>query len=185
MEAPLSFGCQIELGRLLSRGYFPRLYSLSNHMENMVDHFGVRNGDTCSWSFSCRRELFAWENDLVVQLKDRLALVRLVPEEDVWRWLPDLEGIFSVKSTYLLLENSLRTSEELGEEALVVFYHIWESPAPSKVIAFSWKLLYDRIPTRLNLDYRGIIHWRLLGIVCLVLLCWNPQFISFCIVPLL
>jgi hypothetical protein len=94
----------------------------------------------------------------VVQLKDRLALVRLVLEEDVWRSLPDLEGIFSVKSTYLILENALRTSEELGEEALVVFYHIWESPAPSKVIAFSWKLLYDRIPTRLNLDYRGIIH---------------------------
>jgi hypothetical protein len=33
----------------------------------------------------------------------------------------------------------------------------WDSPAPSKVIAFFWQLLYDRIPTRINLDYRGVL----------------------------
>jgi hypothetical protein len=126
---------------------FPQLYSLSNHKENMVDHFGVRNGDTCSWSFSCRRELFAWENDLVVQLKDRLALVRLVLEEDVWRSLPDLEGIFSVKSTYLLLENSLRTSEELGEEALVffiIFGRVRHLPKLSRSLGNSFTTGYRR-----------------------------------------
>jgi hypothetical protein len=102
-------------------------------------------------------ELFAWENDLVVQLKDLLASVMLVPEGDVWRWLPDEEGMFSVKSTYLLIENCLCPTEVLDEEVRLVFEHIWESPAPSKVIAFSWQLLYDRIPTTSNLDYQGII----------------------------
>jgi hypothetical protein len=136
---------------------FPRLFSLSNQKEDMIFHFGVRGGDTWSWSFSWRRDLFAWENDLVEQLKDRLALVMLAPEEDVWRWLPDEEGLFSVKSTYSHLENRLCPTEVLDEEARLVFEHIWESPAPSKVIAFSWQLLYDRIPTTLNLDYQGII----------------------------
>jgi hypothetical protein len=39
----------------------------------------------------------------------------------------------------------------------VVFEQIWESSTPSKIIVFSWHLLYDRIPTRSNLIYRGII----------------------------
>jgi hypothetical protein len=123
----------------------------------MIHHFGVRSGDTCNWSFSWRRELFEWENDLVVQLKDLLDSVMLVPEGDVWRWLPEEEGMFLVKSTYLLLEKCLCPTEVLDEEVRLVFEHIWESPAPSKVIAFSWQLLYDRIPTTSNLDYRGII----------------------------
>ncbi|GAU10013.1 hypothetical protein TSUD_415800, partial [Trifolium subterraneum] len=33
---------------------------------------------------------------------------------------------------------------------------IWKSPAPSKVIAFSWKLLWNRVPTMTNLALRGI-----------------------------
>ncbi|CAJ2631518.1 unnamed protein product [Trifolium pratense] len=40
----------------------------------------------------------------------------------------------------------------------MVFGKIWESPAPSKVIAFSWQLLYDRVPTKVNLLLRGVIH---------------------------
>jgi hypothetical protein len=136
---------------------YPRLYSLSTYKENMVHHFGVRRGDTYTWSFTWRRELFAWENELVLHLQDRLASVRLLPEEDMWRWIPEVDGFFSVKLTYLLLETLLRPMEVIVEEEVLVFEHIWESPAPSKVIAFSWQLLYDRIPTRLNLSHRGII----------------------------
>lgn len=33
----------------------------------------------------------------------------------------------------------------------------WKSPAPSKVRAFGWQLLHDRIPTRVNLGRRQII----------------------------
>ncbi|PNX87293.1 hypothetical protein L195_g043380, partial [Trifolium pratense] len=43
---------------------------------------------------------------------------------------------------------------ELEEEVASVLEHIWESPTPSKVIAFSWQLHYDRIPTRRNLEAR-------------------------------
>jgi hypothetical protein len=37
-----------------------------------------------------------------------------------------------------------------------VFNNIWKSSAPSKVIAFSWKVLRNRIPTRVNLLLRGV-----------------------------
>jgi hypothetical protein len=38
-----------------------------------------------------------------------------------------------------------------------VFEQIWRSPAPSKIFAFSWQLLHNRIPTRDNLVRCGII----------------------------
>ncbi|CAJ2643641.1 unnamed protein product [Trifolium pratense] len=51
----------------------------------------------------------------------------------------------------------------------MIFDHIWDSPAPSKVIAFSWQLLHDRIPTRSNLAVRGIlvadVPWECVGCV--------------------
>jgi hypothetical protein len=47
--------------------------------------------------------------------------------------------------------------------------NIWDSSAPSKVIAFSWQLLYDRIPTKSNLVARGIVGsempWECVGVV--------------------
>jgi hypothetical protein len=47
--------------------------------------------------------------------------------------------------------------------------NIWDSSAPSKVIAFSWQLLYDRIPTKSNLAVRGIVGsempWECVGCV--------------------
>jgi len=37
-----------------------------------------------------------------------------------------------------------------------VFHKIWKSLAPSKVLAFSWKLL-DRIPSHANLALRNVL----------------------------
>jgi len=38
-----------------------------------------------------------------------------------------------------------------------VFEYIWKSKAPLKVVAFVWKLLHDRIPTRCNLARHNCI----------------------------
>jgi hypothetical protein len=38
-----------------------------------------------------------------------------------------------------------------------VFHDIWKFGAPSKVIAFVWKALLDRIPTRVNLEIRNFL----------------------------
>lgn len=42
----------------------------------------------------------------------------------------------------------------LGEEE--VFKYIWKGKAPSKVLAFSWMFLLNRIQTRVNLSFSGI-----------------------------
>jgi len=38
-----------------------------------------------------------------------------------------------------------------------VFRQIWKFATPSKVVAFSWRLLHDRIPTRSNLAIRNCL----------------------------
>lgn len=60
-------------------------------------------------------------------------------------------GIFSVKSCYNLLENLLFVEGGASLEEEVVFWYLWKILAPSKVLAFSWTLLVDRIPSKSNL----------------------------------
>ncbi|GAU44350.1 hypothetical protein TSUD_129240 [Trifolium subterraneum] len=148
---------------------FPRLYSLSIHKDSMVRDFYVQEGGGWRWSFSWRRNLFQWEEDLVTRLREMVEPVPLSLEEDYWVWSPDPEGKFSVKSAYNFLGDELRVGEDLEEEVALVFDNIWGSPAPSKVIAFSWQLLYDRIPSRRNLEARGLLcldmPWECVGCV--------------------
>jgi hypothetical protein len=148
---------------------YPRLFILSNYKDCKVSDIVSRNGNSLEWNFVWRRTLFQWEEDLARGLRDLLEEVVLSVEEDCWWWLPEEEGVFSVKSAYNVLIKDLRTEEVVRGDLLEVFDHLWESPAPSKVIAFSWQLLYDRIPTRFNLQVRGIMAmdrpWECLGCV--------------------
>jgi hypothetical protein len=152
-DAPLSF-------------VFPRLFSLSNQKNHNVSELLSNNG---TWSFSWRRNLFIWEEDLIANLRVILEPVVLSLEEDCWKWKADVEGFFSVKSSYKLLSEVL-SDEDGREEILVnVLSQIWESAAPSKVLAFSWQLLLGRIPTKSKLEDRGIVildaPWECLGCV--------------------
>ncbi|GAU29496.1 hypothetical protein TSUD_360410 [Trifolium subterraneum] len=148
---------------------FPRLFSLSNNNDRMVKDFGEYREGRWIWSFSWRRDLFQWEEDLVAQLRELLDPVVLSLEEDWWRWRPETNGVFSVNSSYKLLVDELESEEVLEEAEITVFGQIWDSPAPSKVIAFSWQLLYDQIPTRKNLEARDMVladmPWECVGCV--------------------
>jgi hypothetical protein len=136
---------------------FPRLFSLTLEKDSMVENLFERDVSGRRWSFAWRRPLFQWELDLLALMLELLESVILTTDVDRWCWVPDEEGIFSVNSAYKLLVNESRPLEDVVSEVPVVFSQIWESPAPSKVIAFSWQLLYDRIPTRDNLVVRHIV----------------------------
>lgn len=49
-----------------------------------------------------------------------------------------------------------------GEERVVehgmIFRRFWKVKVPHKVLAFSWRALKDRLPTRQNLVKRQVIH---------------------------
>jgi hypothetical protein len=136
---------------------FPRLFSLSSQKDGTVKDMYERVGDSLQWRFNWRRRLFRWEEELVNELHTLLEQVRVSEEEDCWWWLPDPDGVFSVKSCYLHLSKELFDESEIDGSLIQVLEHIWSSPAPSKIIAFSWQLLHNRIPTRDNLMRCGII----------------------------
>lgn len=65
-------------------------------------------------------------------------------------------GGFSVKSIYKKLE-VLMLESTISVEQRRVFTHIWKSSALSKLVTFSWKLLHDRIPTKVNLWHKQVL----------------------------
>jgi len=55
----------------------------------------------------------------------------------------------------MLLEQSLDVDATLSQSKERVFESIVKSPAPPKVVTFSWKLLHDCIPMKDNLSMRN------------------------------
>jgi hypothetical protein len=64
---------------------------------------------------------------------------------------------FTVKSTYDKLLEVMLVEDRWHEEERKVFGSIWKSPAPLKVVVFSWKALQDRIPSKYNLGIRDVL----------------------------
>lgn len=115
---------------------YPRLYSLSSQKEAPIGDL-VSDGE---WTFLWRRTLFVWEDHLAVELLADLEGRTWSDEEDRWRWELKDFGIFTVKSAYSKLEHLFLMEDLWREEERMVFSNLWKSPAPSKAIAFSWKL---------------------------------------------
>jgi hypothetical protein len=75
---------------------------------------------------------------------------------DSWRWVPDTNGIFSVKSCYNTLL-AFRYTTEVEEEIMLALRKLWNTDNPSKVQVFGWRLLLKRLPTRAAISSRGIL----------------------------
>nr|GEV52419.1 RNA-directed DNA polymerase, eukaryota [Tanacetum cinerariifolium] len=75
--------------------------------------------------------------------------VTLSPERDRWWWSLDPNGIFSVKQTRQWVDNVVLPSAQLST--------CWNKLVPRKVNILIWRVLLDRIPTRLNLHNRDTL----------------------------
>lgn len=116
---------------------FPRLYSISLHKEaNVGDLWSLVDGGV-SWNLGWRIQLFLWESNLIANLLARIEGTLLGEEEDKWLWTPEEEGIFSVRSSYKVLEELVFLEDGLNELEEGVFANLWKSQTPSKVVTFS------------------------------------------------
>jgi hypothetical protein len=136
---------------------FPRLFSISLQKDVSVEEMRGSVDGMDRWLWQWRRNLFAWEHELLLELQEVVPMVVRSVEVDSWFWRPGVSGMFTVKSAYTLLGTIFGSLVDFGPNELKVLNNIWRSAAPSKVIAFSWKLLRNRIPTKVNLAVRGVL----------------------------
>ncbi|GKU93830.1 hypothetical protein SLEP1_g7393 [Rubroshorea leprosula] len=131
---------------------FPRLYTLSIGKESTCNQMGKNINGSWEWNLVWRRKLFDWEAEEAKQLQRMIADVKISQgKPDAWEWVHDKDGHYSTKTAYSLL-----TQEQRGSRGTEIFRRIWNPLFPSKVSAFNWQLVLDRIPTRMNLLRRGI-----------------------------
>ncbi|KAK2377085.1 hypothetical protein QL285_077809 [Trifolium repens] len=68
-------------------------------------------------------------------------------------------GIFTVNSTYIPLSDQVviyRYNSIPAQSEAEVFRLIWMSKGPTKMTAFVWQFLLNKIPTRYNIQQRGM-----------------------------
>ncbi|GLU02389.1 hypothetical protein SLE2022_196410 [Rubroshorea leprosula] len=59
----------------------------------------------------------------------------------MWRWHRETSGIYTTKSAYAWLQKE-------DERSTFDFNRLWKTSAPSKVSAFCWQLIHDKIPSK-------------------------------------
>ncbi|MCI03120.1 serine/threonine protein kinase ATM, partial [Trifolium medium] len=79
----------------------------------------------------------------------------ITKEDDSWKY--GNGGVYTVSSHYLYLYAKFLPPTSLTTASIESIRQIWRSWAPSKVVVFSWQALLDRLPSKANLLYRGVI----------------------------
>jgi hypothetical protein len=106
-------------------------------------------GDAWGW----RRRLWAWEETLLGECRDLLANVFVQPNvSDRWQWDPDIRDGYTVNGAYHILTTPVTTMDADATSDLV-----WHKQVPLKVSLVAWRLLKDRLPTKINLQRRGLL----------------------------
>ncbi|KAK7243062.1 hypothetical protein RIF29_37846 [Crotalaria pallida] len=103
------------------------------------------------WNHSWRRPLFDWEMVVLIELNCLLDNVAL--KQDIanrWTWKASPDGAYSVKTAY----KTIQIQHQEGYNSLLKV--IWMANAPLKSKAFGWRILINKIPTKMNMIRRGI-----------------------------
>ncbi|WJX73507.1 hypothetical protein P8452_57279 [Trifolium repens] len=131
---------------------FGRLYDLVENKSSIVAEMFSAGWEGGGEAWVWRRQLWVWEEEMLRECQTLLLPFTLQAQSpDVWRWQPDPDTGYSVRSAYQLLTSHV--SFPLGEAEDLV----WHKQVPLKVSIFAWRLLRDRLPTKANLVARGII----------------------------
>ena len=130
---------------------FARLFDLTTNklstVADMLDCSGEDGGAVWSW----RRRLWVWEEELVEECMILLTNIVLQTNvSDKWQWELDKKDGYTVRDVYQALTHT--AASNLDRTANLV----WHKQVPQKVSIVAWRLLKDRLPTKLNLQRRGV-----------------------------
>ncbi|GKA42376.1 RNA-directed DNA polymerase, eukaryota, reverse transcriptase zinc-binding domain protein [Tanacetum coccineum] len=130
-------------GHLMSR--FNRLCHLNVNVDCLLSDRRIND----AWVWNWKRQVMGSCNEAALALLvSELGQVQFSDSPDSWRWSLEVTGTFTVHGTrthidaYMLPSSSPCTT--------------WSKVLPRKVNIFIWRLILDRLPTRLNLSLKGL-----------------------------
>ena len=144
-----SFWNDAWLGEQCLKNIFPRLYALEQFKECKVV-------DRCNMLYGSKSRIWDWRRGLrdgheKNQLDGLLYLLRDFDPcdvEDSWVCSLNSNNTYTVSSMRKMIEGNLLPFQEDKIR--------WNRYLPIKVNILSWRLRLNRLPTRCNLDHRGI-----------------------------
>ena len=131
---------------------FRRLFDLSIHKDLSVGEMYSLGWDEHGEAWSWRRRLLAWEEELVVEIRNLLTNVILQDTQlDVWLWQPNIGDGYTVRGVYQMPMRQEMHNHDVVSDAP------WHKSVPLKVSICAWRLFRNRWPTKDNLVRRGVI----------------------------
>jgi hypothetical protein len=110
------------------------------------------------WDLKWRRKLFVWEKEHLMEMMGLLGEANLTRVADSWiSNIGDVDEGYAVKEGYGFLSDNFLPPSELNDSNCLVMKRLWDRMAPSKVIIFTWQLMFQRLPTRVNLSRIGVL----------------------------
>jgi len=135
------------------REKYPRLYNISSQKQTTISCMGTSNSTRWEWNLTWRRDLLESELLLADTFIGDLAQQQVHPHrEDKWIWKHDHSGYYSSKSGYDLIWRKLMGSLQTSD-----FVDLWKLKIPAKSATFGWRLIKDRLPTKMNLIRRQVL----------------------------
>ena len=100
-----------------------------------------------------RRNLFDHESHLAVQFMEEISSVPIQRQvKHNMLWLAESNGQYTTRSAYSLCMNTTSVYSDGN-----IFKTIWQLKIPPRVVIFCWRLLKNRLPTKVNFLRRNAI----------------------------
>ena len=134
------------------KSVFPRIFSLSVTKGAKVAELGNWIDGVWVWHFEWRRPFFEWEKPLVEQFFQLLQGAKLESEKaDCWIWKAGGFHTFTVNSTYF------QVRKDRVWEVSPIYSKLWRCKALPSALVTAWRVMENKIATRVNLERRGVV----------------------------
>ncbi|GJT76979.1 RNA-directed DNA polymerase, eukaryota, reverse transcriptase zinc-binding domain protein [Tanacetum coccineum] len=154
-EASTRFWDDIWIGDQSLKSKFPRIFLLDNNR----DYYVANRVPFHDWSAVLRRHPRGGvEFSHLEALQAAIGNVVLIDQRDSWNWSLDVSHGFSVASVRSLVD--ARTLDVDSNATR------WIRCIPNKIKVFLWRLSLNKLPSRVNLDLKGIDVGSLLCPIC-------------------
>ena len=132
---------------------FPRLYLISSQQNTRIMQMGCINNSGWEWKLTWRRDLFDSKVEMADTFIGEISQQQVQPHrEDSWIWKHDQSGSYSTKSGYDLIRRELTGANHDSD-----FVDLWKLKISTKAAMFAWRLIRDKLPTRMNLRRRQVL----------------------------